>query len=405
MISINNLTYNGNPVTNLTYDGNPVNVLNVNNIYQWNSSTEFTAKMILVDSDTIGEPVEGTSARINGNCRFLVKVDDTGNLDNMEVSYSPSPNSYTVYRLDDYGFLFDRYIGYDQWGGGSGVYGYNMSINLSKQSITKSFSFDGHIDENNVVFLEGLYSNKTIKVPSVGAYNKILKFQLYPYSFESEFFDSNYIESGNIIKKIRLNNGELIDFSDKYQSVINNTEYHTIKFTNLEDTIFDDFKINLSGIDGNIEYSINSNNSNMFRENFVLLCFIDVSGVHSSIGIHFIQEPHNEFRIYYGPYSSEAAYLDLKYTYVDSGTWNYVFENDNEHLFNMGSNILNNYYELNLSDGQCVVYKKDLTNYYDITFSNPNYVGELKDISCKWDGMTFGYRYISGNTKVIFQKK
>ena len=111
--------------------------------------------------------------------------------------------------------------------------------------------------------------------------------------------------------------------------------------------------------------------------------------------VHFIQEPHNTHRVYFGDWHTRN---------ITNGTDKYLdsYDNSFEYLFSLlGSQIIKRPIEINFVRWSDFMYPESLENEYRIIMDGRiDYKGD-----CSWDNMTYKYYVPYQDSKIIFNKK
>lgn len=383
-------------VSNIKFGNNQINNLYLGTNKIWSSNPEnktFDLLPIVMDSDANLRLSYINSLPTQGNSTFIIKP--LNGVTPSEIDILLPYESITsnvlprivVNKIDDYALLCTRYTNYNQWPGGSSnglyeeelTYQYDNGVNVQQKKI----NFYGRGDENNQTFMSGLYVNKIIKVPSIGVTGYV-NVRFFPYTFDDEFYSMQTF-------KIYL-----VDYNDTSNNRVNKylwdnvnktfTHISTGNVINLSDTIFSSFNIVYEGLEGRIEYTIKQNSTNEFRD--VALCTMDSM-------VHFIQEPHNTHRVYFGDWHTRN---------ITNGTEQYLdsYNETYEYLFSLlGSRIINRSIELNFICWSDFVYPESLEDEYRIIMDGRiDYKGD-----CSWDNMTYKYYVTYKDSKIIFKKK
>ena len=197
-----------------------------------------------------------------------------------------------------------------------------------------------------------------------------------------------------------------LDYNDTTNSRKNNYLWNnnTQTFTKngvvktLNDTIFSSLNINYESLECNIEYSVGPNYTNEFRETVLY---------GSQVLIHFIQEPHNDHRIYIRRDINRG--LDSKYIYDNDTNMNYLFNLSTSKIINnsieIHDSIASSTYSSNSiqsSTGTYILYPELLENEYDIIIEG-NYSTSANTYT--WDNIQFKRCRLNRNSKIIFRKK
>lgn len=382
----------------------------VSNIYCgsnkiWDTSNEQTFDIlpIVMDSDSYLRLSPVSSYAVTGNTAFIMKPlsNEPFKLSNIEIDYlggideanNTIGNKVHIEKIDDYALLFTRLYRFDDWSGGITGSIFTEHTNISLFNQTKQLTFKGKTDENNTRLLRGKYVSRVIKIPACGA-NGQENVYMYPYTFYSDFYA---MQTFNIY---------YLDYNDPSNERKNNYLWdNNLQVFNkdgvvktLNDTLFSSLNINYESLECHIKYSIGPNTTNQFRETVLY---------GAQVLLHFIQEPHNDHRIYFRRDIRRG--LDSKYINDNDTNFNY--------LFNLSSSkIINNSIEFNSesnsstymnsegqsSTGSYILYPITLENEYNIITSG---TCTLYNDLCIWDNMQFKRYKLGRNSKIIFDKK
>lgn len=393
MTDVSNLTYNGNAVTGVTFNGNTLTALHYSNIagdeYKVEfGNTDFDLVMYCIASDvgtikwsdspsfTFNKTGSFVYFSMTGNTTCLLKPTRSVDLSKFTVT----KNSFiTFYTIDNYAFLINRNTGYNTWIGGlsSGAYTANkLSLNYNNTTTYESYLVQ-NIDEDNVVFNEGLYINKLIRIPSTGTdanRTNALKVWTYPFDFDSydfmaEEIADNYVYLCNWNSYIVSNTDSVLNIKNGNLYDTNNVQVGTLA----NNTILNSLSISTSGLDISLEYSIGQNTTNQYREAALLI---------GNCMVHFLQEPASSTRIYYG-YSTgrvDPRYLDRYNGVTDKGTtptlytdkyWDYLFQGNSSKVLTEDTSISN-------TEGVWyMLYPTNITDTYNISTSGSGSEGTV----------------------------
>lgn len=426
---------------NIMLGNNQVNLyIGSNKIWDSTEQKSFSFMPIVMDSDANLKLSWEDSYAAVGNSTFIIKPTNNTNLNEINIAYRNINSKVRMLKFDDYALCVNRYYNHNSWPGGTTSGVYEEYIDLSLDNQTKTVKIFGKGDENNQIFMSGMFVNKVIKVPSCGT-SGVVKVQFFPYSFDDEFYS---------MKTFRL---MLLDYNDTTYDRKNlyvwNNDNQTFKHNTtgaiktLDDTIFSSLNVSYYGLIGTIEYTIKPNNTNEFRD--IALCTMDSM-------VHFVQESHNDHRIYIGfnnlmdteyidnPTGEQheqqeqpsgcgtcgtVGYSDITYTngeqplgeqesygvdYYTSGEIGTPEEteptiNESEYLFHLsGSKIINRSTQIIVPISASIIYPESLENEYDIIIEGRN---TLTSNTYTWDNMTFKrYNVYTNKTdKIIFKKK
>ena len=331
-----------------------------------------------------------TSYTMTGNSTCIFKASPGIKLSDIDISYlggtDGAQNKVLIQRIDDFALLFCRgnASSHGTWVGGTTGSNYNEYTDLTYKNQTLHLRFKGVTDEDNAVFSDGMYVSKVIKIPACGrSGTEILTY--YPYTFYSYMYslttlnmylvDYDYDNTNNR-KNLCLwdNENKVFTYNDPYNS-------RTIP---LNETIFKSLNTSYEYLEGKITYSIGANNTNEFRDTSVKI---------NDCMLHFVQEPHNDHRIYIR--RNRRVALDTKYT------------ESNDYMFQLfESKILKGSMEFEFEKPGYIVYPIALENEYDI-LTEGNMAAS--NMIYTWDNMNF--RFYSGGkvngvmAKFIFRKK
>lgn len=341
---------------------------------------------------------------LTGNSTFLAKPSEEANLSKINITYPNTDPMVFVYTVDNYALLFNRTYRYNEWDGGAqGVRRELYTINyLGNSSCFKSIKY---VDENNMTFIEGMYINKTIRIPSNGTDNNreyTIKVHSYPYRFDSVLFDANYIID-NYISMYDYNgqiNGTPAIYKIKNGNLYNSSNTSIGSVTDL--TIFSSFNITYDGLVITINYKVKPNTSDNYKE--CVLC------IGESV-VHLFQENASDTRIYFGYDFSPKEYLDknngimdVKWATLYSDLYyDYMFQGISSRVVSDGMSVncpLKTWYML---------YPESLTDIYTITTSGSGNAGTTsghdeseKDgytlHALEWNGQKYIYILSIANT-------
>lgn len=386
----------GNKQVNNLYVGS-------NKIWSKSNSQSFDILPVVMDSASTLQLSLPSSFITTGNSVFLMKLLSNENikLSNVDIKYlgcttdtSTTINKVRIEKIDDYALLCNRLYSFDSWSGGYSNARFSEQTAISLYNNSKTLKFTGFVDENNTTLLRGKYVNRVIKIPACGA-SGIEKVYMFPYTFYDKYYGMTtfnmYFLDYNDTANSRRNN---YLWNNDSQTFIKNGVTKT-----LDDTLFSSLNINYESLECNIEYSIGPNNTNEFRETVLY---------GSQVLIHFIQEPHNDHRIYIA--------RDINRGFANK----YIEDNDTnlKYLFNLStSKIINNSIEIYdsiesstylsnngslTSTGTYILYPVLLENEYDIIYDGNH---SISSTTYTWDNIQFKRCILSRNSKIIFHKK
>lgn len=391
--------------SNIMLGNKQVNNLYIGSNQIWSKSNDQTFDLlpIIMDSASNLRLSLVSSYPTTGNSVFLMKPlsNKPVNLANVNIEYlggtnssgSASINKVRIEKIDDYALLFNRLYSFDNWSGGYTSANFSEDTIISLYDNSKSLKFTGHIDENNTALLRGKYVNRVIKIPACGT-SGIEKVYMYPYTFYDKYYGMQsfdmYFLDYNDTANSRKNN---YLWNNNTQTFIKNGVVKT-----LNDTIFSSLDINYESLECNIEYSVGPNYTNEFRETVLY---------GSQVLIHFIQEPHNDHRIYIRRDVNRG--LDSKYIYDNDTNMNYLFNLSTSKIINNSieiyDSIASSTYSSNstqTSTGTYILYPELLENEYDIIIEGTYSTNANK---YTWDNIQFKRCKLNRNSKIIFRKK
>jgi hypothetical protein len=391
--------------SNILLGGTQVNNLYIGSNKIWSKSSEQTFDLlpIVMDSDSYLRLSPAASYAVTGNTAFIMKPLSNENfkLSQVNIDYlrcvnendDITSNKVHVQKIDDYALLFTRLYRFDDWSGGMTGSIFTEYTNISLNNQTKQLTFKGKTDENNTRLLRGKYVSRVIKVPACGM-SGIEKVYMYPYTFYSDFYA---MQTFNIY---------YLDYNDSSNERKNNYLWDNDSQTfnkdgvvkTLNDTLFSSLNINYESLECSIEYSIGQNTTNQFRETVLY---------GAQVLLHFIQEPHNDHRVYIRRDIRRG--LDSKYVQDSDTNFNYLF-------YLSTSKIINNSIEFaceaeaatyrnatgQSSTGTYILYPLTLENEYNIITSG---TCTLDNNLYTWDNMQFRKYRLSRNSKIIFDKR
>lgn len=382
--------------SNIMFENRQVKNVYLGNTSLWEQNPQsktFDLQPIVLDSDANLTLTYKNSLATQGNSTFIIK---TPNIDisKIDISYPYEKiNSNVIPRvivqkIDNYALYCNRYGTFNSWQGGSssGLFEENITF-IYKDQIgeqSKSINFYGRGDENNQMFLHGLYVNKVIKVPSKGTTDS-LTVKFYPYTFDDEFYSMQTFNIWYVDYEDTSNNRKNLYLWDNNNHVFRHTTNGNIK--TLNDTIFSSFSVSYYGLTGTINYTIKQNISNDFKD--AALSIRDCM-------IHFVQEPHNDHRIYIVDWHTRSFNFTNDSSYLDNG-------NTNENMFHLsGSKIINGNIEFNFSTWTDVLIPESLEEEYNIEFVGNT---KLNNGIYSWDNLSFKFYTCYKDSKIIFNKK
>lgn len=330
-----------------------------------------------------------------GNTSFIMKSCNDIKLSNVEVSYPydtfnrGKPKCHFL-KLDDWAFYIHRFYGWDVWRGGQSGSIWDETTTLNYFGQSKTVKIYGYTDENNRTYLSGLYVSKVIKSPSCGASGTV-NIKFFPYTFYDEYYAMQSFELWLIDYTDRTsdNTPTVSGWKKKYLWDNNDKVFrHPSDGTviPLSETMFSSFNVTYEGLKGVIQYTTKPNNTNEFRD--LALCTSDAM-------VHFIQEPHNDHRIYIGEYA-DHSYLIGTSQYVDDPQF------PEEYLFHIcGSKIIDRDIEFLNDYKKYIMYPISLENEYNITMDGQiDYIGDYQ-----WDNIIYKHYRFYNNSKIKFKKK
>lgn len=306
-MKIENLKYDNEEVTSVIYNGQEVTKLVIPSGDYWEkgSSSEpvFKPLLFMVNSDDKGffdwEVTKGSrpsypdfSSVMVGSESFVVHLNECNNI--WPVTYTATRHLYCSY-IDEHALFILNTYGYNSWPGGtSGGMGGVITIKTSIGE-TRKLSFEGKADENNAILLRGEVVCKSFRVPAAGMDNYI-ELYTYPYTFETMYYTGALPEVSLLTIGYQTVNSVPIEESYSDNCIAISIE---------EGSSIIDFKIN---------YKLEANTSKSYKEFAVIpkLTAFNLYNkkVNTRYMLHFIQEPRNENRIYYGPYFDVDAFDD-----------------------------------------------------------------------------------------------
>ena len=334
------------------------------------------------------------SFMMTGNSTCIFKATPGIKMSEIDISYLGGTNEdndviqnkVLMQKIDDFGLLLSRGSAstHGNWVGGTTGSNYDERTDLTYKNQTLQLRFRGWTDEDNGVFSDGMYVNKVIKVPSCGVSGtEILTF--YPYTFYSYMYKLDKLNMYLVDYDYNnTNNRKDLCLWDNDNKVFKYESGNTLRTVQLNNTIFQSLNTSYAYLEGRIEYTIAPNNTNEFRDTAVKI---------NDCMIHFVQEPHNDHRIYIR--RNRRVALDTKYT------------DDNSYMFQLfESRILKGSMEFEFDKPSYIVYPIALENEYDILLEGNMAPTEG---TFMWDNMEFR-RYSGGKVngvmaKFIFRKK
>ena len=370
--------------SNIMLGNKQVKKLYIGSNLVWSPNQEeqqFDLLPIVMDSDAQIRLSYSDLYQTIGNSTFIMKPLNPIKLSDVDIIYN-TQYKVAIQKIDDYALYISRITSHNYWSGGNTIGPFEETTTLRYKNQEKEITFKGKLDENNKTFMGGMYVNKVLKVPSIGCNNEILKVRFFPYTFDDKFYSMtsfplylvDYNDTSNSRKNYYLFDNEAKTF----------TNTRTNNVINLNDTIFSNLNVSYSGLQGIIEYSIKQNNTNEFRD-IVLYTYDSL--------VHFVQEPHNERRIYIGLNTSRVSESE----YLEKG-------NDNgEYMFHMyGSKILNGPFQIDCGYTTDVLYPEALENEYYITYVKTLNRDEKR---YTWDNIVYKRCSATRFSKIIFNKK
>lgn len=382
--------------SNIMLGNNQVKSIYLGNNILWEQNPQrktLTLMPIVLDSNRNLVLSYKNSLPTQGNSTFIMKVLNDINISDIDIEYPyESFNSNLIPRvifqkLDNYALYCNRFGTFNAWKGGSsdGLYDENVTFKYNDQLgvQSKSINFYGNGDEDNQMFLDGLYVNKVIKSPSIGR-SGIVKIKFYPYSFDDEFYSMKEFRL-SLVDYENIPNTKNLYLWDFNEHVFRNESNNTIK--TLDDTIFSTFNVTYQNLEGIIEYTIKPNYSNEFKE--AVLSVRDCM-------IHFIQEPHNDNRIYILEWHTRAFNFTNGDSYLDNG-------DTSENMFQLsGSKIIERDITINFTIWTDLLIPESLENEYNIEFEGNT---KLNNNKFYWDNISYKFYTCYKDSKIIFKKK
>jgi hypothetical protein len=261
----------------------------------------------------------------NGNQMF-VGVTDT-NISMSEIEIEDNDTKFQVLPLDDYGFLFSKNIGYNDWEGGTVGSTTHKTFTIKVYDIVTTISAYTTSDEDNYILGNGCYINKVYKVPSDGG-TVVAKSYLFPEDFASEVFDDDF--------KPKVYQVQWKGADGKPMQTPS-----TVQITDGQSSdghIYSNISMEYESLQSKITFTIPSNGTKKWKDE----CFLVYD---SMLGFNYnrmcliriLQEPASTTRIYYGyphhplytgEYSANDDDLALE-EYHNNGdgeySWKYLF--------------------------------------------------------------------------------
>lgn len=375
------LNWNYQQVKKTFYNGNAVDTFNYNEHQVDFNPLTITPIMIGSENYHVVNYLD-YPLKVTGNSVFLAKAADRKNLSNTVIE--SSSDLVTIYPVDNWGFIFQRLSENNRWPGGDVNAAGSSSATIKLDAVSIPIEFKTEVDENNNVFLEGLYTDKVIRVPQSGRSGKI-KIELFPYRF-----DSAYLPSNADMFYLSLYDAT----TDEYSPYVDG------------DGIFSYLYMQRDGLDFTVDYIINANNTGSIRNSIVVFTYNDHQNL-KFLTMHFIQETSSQNRIYFGQ-KSDSQYWD-KYTNIEdnatanrvyryydtsAGTYkwsadeskydsSWAFDTAGSHVLTEDSFTLSSPYS-----NWHFMYPEDLTNRYTITASDS--ISRTPDrMPYKWGGVDY----------------
>ena len=385
--------------SNIQLGNNQVNNLQLGNDSLWNTNEKewILQPVVMMSTAYIRNSfntvlTDQVEIMATGNTSFIMKSLNDVKLSDIEVSYPYEsfnrgrPRCHFL-KLDDWAFYIHRFYGWNTWNGGTGSAIWDETTTLNYFNQSKTVKLKGYTDENNKTYISGLYVSKVIKSPSCG-YEGIVKINFFPYTFYDDFYAMQTIELYMIDYTNINSNPTVSGWKQKYLWDNTNKVFRHSDGTeiSLSDTMFSKFNVTYEGLKGEIEYEIKPNYTNEFRD--IAICTNDAM-------IHFIQEPHNEHRIYIGEWA-DHTYLTGTTKYIDNPYY------PEEYLFHIcGSKIIDKTITFYNIYKKFIMYPISLENEYKISM-----IGQIDDMGMHyWDNMVYKhYRFYKGS-KITFKKK
>lgn len=304
MAKIDNLKYGSNTVDYLQFDSNEVSTLVLPNGDYWEKDGEEVPALEVrlfgmgsngalfnnVDISKISRYFYGSSAY---SAIAHIYGSNTGGIVTTPSTEAQSGvNTWSgLSAIDNYAYMLMRTSGYGGWAGGyaqsgSGQFSFTT---VNTPQVTSSITWNCTTDEDNVSLLSGMVCSKAIRVPASGvsSYTGIMRF---PYEFSSELF---FTEVKMFPVTVDSTTHEASYPSDGVSQYTANGI--TVSLADGDTTL-----------DSVLTYNISRNTTSQYREYMFIICPIQHYTTSTTprtdwgVTLHFIQEPYNKNRIYYG---------------------------------------------------------------------------------------------------------
>ena len=209
--------------------------------------------------------------------------------------------------IDNYAYMLMRTSGYGGWAGGYAQSGNGQFsfTTVNTPQVTSSITWNCTTDEDNVTLLTGMVCSKAVRVPASGAssYTGVMRF---PYEFSSELF---FTEVKMFPVTVDSTTHEASYPSDGVSQYTANGI--TVSLADGDTTL-----------DSVLTYNISRNTTSQYREYMFIICPIQHYTTSTTprtdwgVTLHFIQEPYNKNRIYYGTgFGAESTYRNYSDEY------------------------------------------------------------------------------------------
>lgn len=316
-MKIDNIKFNDSTVDSLSFNGQEVTKLVMPNGDYWEkgSSSEpvFHPTLFMVDTGDCGffdvdSQSFSVSKEVNGANFFVVHFAECRNVGTVSATVQ---GGLRYGYIDNFALFLYRADGYGNWPGGSGYNSATYVVNISAKNNNATLNFLSKIDEDNSALLRGDLVGKAFRVPASGV-DEYLELYHYPYAFSPTYY------TGQLPLLSLLNIG-----------------YQTVTPISINGT-YSNGKITISAengssvIDYRINYKLEPNNSNSYRE-YVIVPRQQNNNWYNKKSfackwmIHIIQEPKNKNRIYYSPHFLTAGFDDSYYHASTENKPNYQY--------------------------------------------------------------------------------
>ena len=329
MSVIENLKYGNNAVSALKWGSADVGKLVVPNGDYW-EATPITPSlsMRITGYDTGGRFFVSRALRdaspitISGAASTVVNLIGK-NFGGVDITQGV----HNCFVIDNYCICPTRYQGYNAWPGGdtsNTQRGISYTFKAANDSsISYNLNYESFVDESQNFLIRGNMVNKVIRVPNSGM-TASTTVHSYPYSFDSGDFTTS-----PTLTLLRRTGSEEITAAVYKQRYYSGDDIE-LRLTDGNNSITDIFY-----------YTIGRNNSSDYKDFIVVLG----AGIRSkdnyynsmftyqnaSAAYHFIQEPYQKNRIYYGKSFFPADFDDIYYNASDKSTsvYNFIFDTAN----------------------------------------------------------------------------